>query len=118
MKASAADPSELLKKIREADLELALFQKQLSGDAEKLERRYEEVPSIMGRLSNVLFSVASSTHGPTKTHREQFEIAEKELNEIAPKIDAFKAKVEALKAALKSAGLPIITSQFQRTKED
>jgi photosystem II stability/assembly factor-like uncharacterized protein len=116
VKSASTDPSELLKKIREAALELQAFQKQLNGDGEKSERRYEEVPSIGGRLSNVLFSVASSTHGPTKTHREQFEIAERELNEVAPKIESFKTKVEALKAALKSAGLPLVTGGLTQPK--
>ena len=74
--------------IRQAALDGKKLEKQLQGNAILQERYIESVPSPAERLSSVLFGMMSSTHGPTKTHRDQFEICKVEIDAAAPRIDA------------------------------
>jgi photosystem II stability/assembly factor-like uncharacterized protein len=73
--------------IRQATLDAKKIEKQLQGNPILLERFVEGIPSPTERLNGVLFGMMSSTHGPTKTHRDQFEICKTEIDAAVPGID-------------------------------
>ncbi len=106
---SAADPAALLVAIRSAEKSAQEFERLISGNPEADKRRINLVPSISGRLNTILFSVGSSTHGPTATQREQLSIVEQAINELSPKVETFiKSQLEELRNQVESAGLPVI----------
>ena len=74
--------------VRQATLDAKKLEKQLQGNPILGERYIESVPAPAERLSAVLFGMMSSTHGPTKTHREQFEICKTEIDAAVLRIDA------------------------------
>jgi hypothetical protein len=73
--------------IRQASLDGKKLEKQLQGNSILQERYIESVPSPTERLNAVLSGMMSSTHGPTKTHRDQFEICKSEIDAAVPRID-------------------------------
>jgi hypothetical protein len=84
---SAPELAPLWSEIRQATLDAKRVEKQLTGNPILQERFVETVPTPAERLSNVLFGSMGSTHGPTKTHREQFEICKTEIEPALPRID-------------------------------
>ncbi len=109
---SAAAPSELMKAALAAETELKVLRLKLDGDSNRSSRFVESVPTPRQRLGSALFNIASSTHGPTKTHREQAEIARRELDELRPAIsDLIDNRLPALKRQLDEAGLPWTTGR-------
>ena len=59
------------------------------------------MPGIMSRIQTVMGGVLSTTYGPTGTHREQLEIAEREFQAVQPRIrQAVEVDLAALKARL------------------
>ncbi len=73
--------------IRQASLDAKKLEKQLQGNPILAERYIESIPAPAERLNSVLFGMMSSTHGPTKTHRDQFEICKTEIDAAVPRID-------------------------------
>ena len=102
----AATP-ELVEKANEIHQQLQAFDLSINGDSNKRTFAVETEPTISGRLNNVLFGVSNSTHGPTQTHREQFEIAKTQLKEKAGEFrDFVENKILPLRTALDAAGVP------------
>lgn len=85
---SAPELAPVWSEIRQATLDAKRIDKQLTGNPILQERFIESVPTPTERLGNVLFGSMGSTHGPTKTHREQFEICKAEIESALPRIDA------------------------------
>jgi photosystem II stability/assembly factor-like uncharacterized protein len=102
---SLAMPDELSQlyelRTQAAELKLTLF-----GDPLKSERYIEQPPTPGRRLSTALFGSFSS-HGPTTTHREQFEIAQKEIEELMPRLSSFEEQFETLRDRLIESGILI-----------
>ena len=62
---------------------------------------------IQGRLSVAQIGTGGSTYGPTPTHREALEIAEKQYAELKRELDGILQKeLPALEEALQKAGAP------------
>lgn len=109
---SAPQPAELMKSALAAEGELKAIRLKLDGDPNKASRFVEAVPTPGQRLGSALFNIASSTHGPTRTHREQADIARRELDELRPAITALlDDRLPALKRQLDAAGLPWTTGR-------
>ena len=71
---------------KEIESQIQEFDLSINGDSNKRFYSADSEPSISGRLRNVLFAASNSTHGPTKTHREQYEIARKQLAAMTEKV--------------------------------
>jgi len=74
--------------IRQAKLDAQTLEQKLLGNPILQERYIETIPAPAERLNSVLGGMMSSPHGPTKTHREQFEICKTEIDATLPGIDA------------------------------
>ncbi len=105
---SLSEPGELLGEIRKLSTEIESTEKVLFGNPLLAERFIESVPTPATRVSMVLQGLLSSSHGPTKTHREQLEIARKEIEEIVPKVDPLvDQQVDALRKKLEALGFDL-----------
>ena len=88
VKDSAPELGPVWAEIRQATLDAKKLEKQLQGNPILQERYIESVPATAERLNGALFGMMSSTHGPTKTHRDQFEICKTEIDAAVPRVDA------------------------------
>ena len=105
---SVAEPATLLAEIVAMQLEISTYEKSLFGSPILSERFIEQTPTPVNRLSNIMFGAFGSTHGPTKTHREQFEIAKKELADALPKLEQFlNERVNGFKKKLEGLGIDL-----------
>jgi len=96
----------LREEIRELELELMDARAVLNGDPTRSRRREPSMPGIMGRLSNAVGGSNSSTFGPTGTHREQLEIAEREWLQLRPELEALvEVDVPAMADRLDALGI-------------
>jgi len=108
VKASLAEPAAMLADIDTLKKEIQGIEKRLTGNPVLEERFIEAVPPIAARLAASQSGFVPSTHGPTKTQREQFEIARRELGEVLPQIDAIATtKVDALRSKLAALGIEL-----------
>jgi hypothetical protein len=87
MDESSPESAALRAEIRQAILEAGKIAKEATGNPILKDRFIEAVPAPSERLESVLFGMLSSTHGPTKTHREQYEISKAEIEGLIPRID-------------------------------
>jgi hypothetical protein len=87
MDESAPESAALRAEIQQAKLDAGRIAKEAKGNPILKDRFIEAVPAPAERLENVLFGMLSSTHGPTRTHREQYEISKAEIEGLIPKID-------------------------------
>ncbi len=100
-------PLALLDQARQVELKLLEARDKLSGDPTRAERNENSPPSITSRMSNALFGTLGHSHGPTETHRQQFQIAREEFAEVSDGVRAvIEEDFEALKTALDEAGVP------------
>ena len=91
--------------IRQAKLDAKKIEKQLLGNPVLQDRYIESIPAPAERLNSVLFGMMSSPHGPTKTHREQFDICKSEIDATLPRIDALVDQtVTAIRQKLTAMG--------------
>jgi hypothetical protein len=114
IKDSIAEPGELLKEARDLTLEIERLKKSLFGDPIKDERFVESVPTPAMRLMASQQGFLPSNHGPTKTHRQQLDIASREIEAATPKVElsavqqvnSFRTKLEALGIEITAHELP------------
>ena len=67
----------------------------LSGDTTRSSRSQTAQVSIRQRVSAGLRGTLSQTYGPTETHRQQFEIGQREFKILQKQLDQFYAKTYA-----------------------
>ncbi|MFM8172425.1 MAG: hypothetical protein ACKN81_02675, partial [Pirellulaceae bacterium] len=88
MDESAPESAAVRAEIHQAMIDAGKIAKESKGNPILKDRFIEAVPAPAERLENVLLGMLSSTHGPTKTHREQYEISKGEIEGLIPRIDA------------------------------
>ena len=67
----------------------------------------QDVPSIGNRVNSVLFGTMRSTHGITKTQREQIEIAKEEFKTVSQEVkNLLEVDFKAFQQRLGEAGIP------------
>ncbi|MEZ6096701.1 MAG: hypothetical protein R3C03_21150 [Pirellulaceae bacterium] len=101
---SNLDAPGLIAELRTWQADYRALIKSISGSSILDERQIEQAPTAIGRLSNALFG-SMSNYGPTKTHREQLEIAKGELEALFPEMEAIAERAKALKEKLDAEGL-------------
>ena len=100
-------PLELLDQARDVELKLKEAGEKINGDPTRGQRFTNDYPTISSRIGNALFGTFRSSHGPTGTNREQFEIAAEEFSEVVDELKAvLEEDFEALKTSLDEAGVP------------
>ncbi len=101
-----ADPG-LLQTARTIELGLKDAHKQIVGDPTL--RRFSEprVPSILNRLSQIIDGHWKTTYGPTKTHRDSYEVAARELEEVSGRLrQLIETDLVQLEESMEAAGAP------------
>ena len=99
-------------KARELELRLQEFDLAINGDATKRYYAVESEPTVSSRINSVLFSASNSTHGPTETHRQQYQIATEQLAEVIAEFSDFvESDLEPFQESLDEAGLPWTTGR-------
>ena len=92
---------------RTIELELLDIRKRLSGDRTRSRRSQMAPLSISQRISRALFGTLRQTHGPTETHREQFEIGREQFVEALEELsDLLDGPYQDLLDDLDDAGAP------------
>ena len=98
---------ELRAMARSLELKLKELDLKINGDSTKRLYAVDSVPTAASRINNVLFGASNSSHGPTETHRQQFEIAEKQLTELAAELQLFfEEHLVPFRTVLDEAGVP------------
>ncbi|MHC4404898.1 MAG: WD40/YVTN/BNR-like repeat-containing protein, partial [Planctomycetota bacterium] len=97
----------LLDATRELELKLLDARDALTGDTTRTSRRHPAPPSILQRARNALSGSLNSTYGPTKTHRQEFAIAQQQYQSLAPNVTRMlEVELVALQKKLDRAGVP------------
>ncbi len=103
---------ELMKAAQEIELSLKAADRLLNGDSVLSAKFEQDVPSIGSRVSSVLFGSMGSTHGITKTQREQVEIARREFATVAKDVKKLlEVDLLAFEDKLNEAGIPWTTGR-------
>jgi hypothetical protein len=99
--------TDLLNEARRLELRLMDLQEALNGDRTLPRRSEAAMPGIQGRIRTVIFGSMSSTHAPTATQRQGYDIAAALFTDI---YDDLKQLVEvdlpAFQGQLEAAGVP------------
>jgi hypothetical protein len=78
----------------------------LNGNRSRQEPGEKTRPIIQDRLFSVSLGVARSTYGPTPTHRESLDIAQRQIDEVRVQVEGVRQQVSDLGRALVDAGAP------------
>lgn len=107
LKRSNLSTPELIEQARTISKRLTDFDLKLNGDSNKRYFAVLSEPTISSRINGVLFGASNSTHGPTQTQREQFEIAQGQLEQASSDLKAFvEDEVLPFRETLDDAGIP------------
>ncbi|MEM9701593.1 MAG: hypothetical protein AAF907_04025, partial [Planctomycetota bacterium] len=97
----------LLAEARELKNRMDDFDTMLNGDERKAEKWVRSEPGINSRLRTAFYGASRGTHGPTQTHREQWEIATTQFGAIKEElIKLIDEEMETFEDKLDAAGLP------------
>ncbi len=109
MKAALLDSTTADETLYSAALEtetlLLDLQLELSGDDIKASLSHSAVPGIMDRVQSAYFGTLGQTYGPTQTHRQQFDIARNQYDELRPRLLQAIEQTDALGQKLDAAGV-------------
>jgi len=98
---------DLLDDTRELELKLLDAADILTGDETRIKRHHPAQRSIQRRAKNALSGSLDSTYGPTKTHRQEFAIAQQQFQSLAAKVTRMlEVDLVALQKKLDRAGVP------------
>ena len=78
----------------------------LNGNRSRQEPGEKTRPIIQDRLFSVSLGVDRSTYGPTPTHRESLDIAQRQIDEVRVQVEEVRQQVSDLGRALIDAGAP------------
>lgn len=98
---------ELLSQAQKLHHRMRYYNRKLFGNEEKDNRWVMTEPGINNRLQRAFFGSVGGTHGPTKTTKEQWQIAKEEWQEIeADLLKLIGDEMEAFEKAVDDAGIP------------
>ena len=92
---------------RDLELKLQAISDLLNGDSLKPSYQEPELPGLSGRLQSIVRGHWNASHGPTGTHRQQFEVASEQLTQILKQLRPIVEKqIPALNKRLEKADAP------------
>jgi photosystem II stability/assembly factor-like uncharacterized protein len=106
--ADVGDTDSELKTLRDRLMKL---DSELNGDRVRQQVGEKFRPIIADRLFSVARGVDRSTYGPTPTHRQMLEIAEKQIERLRPEINAAADEISQLAKLLFDRGGPWIEGE-------
>ena len=102
----------LLDRARQLENRLVDVRDAISGDTTRTDRSQPAVPGILDRVRNAYFGANSGAHGPTATHRREYEIARTEYDEAAKRLrQLIETDLVELQRQLDEAGVPWTTGR-------
>jgi photosystem II stability/assembly factor-like uncharacterized protein len=108
VKNSSSEPGTLLAETLALTLEIDALKKDLFGNPIKSSRFVDTIPTPADRLSNSQSGFLPSNHGPTKTQRQQLEIASRAIEAAVPKVEQSAVqKINNLRLKLEAQGLEV-----------
>jgi hypothetical protein len=114
IKQHPAGTPELLAEAQKLKLRMDTYYRQLFGNEEKDKRWFMTEPGINNRLQRAFFGTLGGTHGPTKTTKDQWQIAKTQWEEIeADLLNLIGDEMEAFEKAVDEAGIPWTTGRDQ-----
>jgi hypothetical protein len=106
LKQSDKGTAELFDEAREIELKLKDIRELLVGGTTKSRYSESERISILGRINWAMIAMGT-TYGPTKTHRQDFEIAQEEFETMIGQVkELIEIDFVNLQKKLEAAGLP------------
>ena len=103
---------ELRGDVRALELRLMDLQERLNGDRTQASRSEGGMPGIVGRVNTVVGGHWRALHGPTQTHRDQYEIAAAEFSAVYGDIKRLvETDLPAFEARMEAAGAPWTTGR-------
>ena len=106
LKQSDKGTTKLLDEAREIELKLKDIRELLVGGTTKSRYNESEQISILGRINSAM-NAMRTTYGPTKTHRQDFEIAQEEYDAIIGQVkELIEIDFVNLQEKLEAVGLP------------
>lgn len=101
-------PKELHFELHELRQQQIALEKQLDGSPAKKEVGEKDIPTLSFRLSVASRGYYHNTYGPTKMHRESYEMAETLTDILSARVDDLDTDVNTLVAKAEAAGAPIV----------
>ena len=111
-----ADGGALLSKIHETINSLTPVKMKLYGDNTLSRREFETKSSINERVYTVVYSIWSSTSDVPTTHKNSFEIAQKQFNAVYPTILEIDKNVSAIEDILNKNKAPYTPGRWPERK--
>jgi hypothetical protein len=92
---------------RALELRLMDLQEALNGDRTRPSRAEPGMPGIISRVNSVVSGHWRAMHGPTQTHREQYEIAAAAFSDVYDDLrQLIETDLPALERQLEAVGAP------------
>ena len=96
---------EMLKEVRELEIELMDIREKFNGDPTKSRRNESAYPGFTSRLRTMMLGAMGSTEGPTGTHMQQFDIVLDEYKSVEQQLrELVDTKIADLNQKLDEAG--------------
>ena len=92
--------------IKSIQMALNQINTRLNGDNTRAKREFETLPSINGRIGNIVYGLWSTTAAPTQTHEESYATAFKQLEAVHTELLAIGERVKNMETRLDAAGVP------------
>ncbi|GAB5406341.1 MAG: hypothetical protein Aurels2KO_45720 [Aureliella sp.] len=102
---STTAPRDLLAQLDAIETKLSDINLELSGDPIKAGLSHAGPVAIASRVQNAYFGTMNQTYGPTKTHRQQFDIAKKQYDALRPELQAALDELDSVEEAIDEAGV-------------
>jgi hypothetical protein len=114
VRAAPYAPLELFDEARRLELRLLDARDRLSGDTTRTERAQVVAPSIVQRARLAYTGGLYSPFGPTQTHRQAYQIAGEQFQQLRSELDPLlDVELAQLKQKLDAAGVPWTTGRAQ-----
>ncbi len=94
------------KTVHELETRLQKVFLQLNGDASLAKREFETLPSINGRIGNMVYGLWNVTSAPTQTYLNSYELAKKQFTAVYGEIKSIASDLQKLEQSLESAKTP------------
>lgn len=100
-----------LKELHALQKDIEAIQTKMGGNSAKNEVGEKNAPTVWQRIDVATTGTNRSFYGPTPTHIEQMNIAEKEIADILQQLKRIESAIPALEKAIQATGAPWVEGQ-------
>jgi photosystem II stability/assembly factor-like uncharacterized protein len=99
-------PLTVSKNIYDIEKRLTEVNDQLNGDEVLSKREFETLPSLNGRINNIIGGLWATTSAPSNTYLQSYELAVKDFAPVLSELKAIGTEVKKLDDLLEKSGAP------------